>query len=91
MTPQSEILNIENSPEKSKNVLEESKTKSTPDIVPSFSLATSTITINEEKLKEEINRMVQRQIRMLNKPIAKSKISHQLGISFGKLPGLTEE
>jgi hypothetical protein len=48
------------------------------------------ITMNEEQFKEEINRQVQRQIRLLSKPIGESKISHKLGISFGKLPGITD-
>jgi hypothetical protein len=49
------------------------------------------ITMNEEQFKEEINRQVQRQIRLLSKPIGESKISHKLGISFGKLPGITDK
>lgn len=31
------------------------------------------------------------QIRLLSKPLVESKISHELGISFGKLPGISDE
>ena len=31
------------------------------------------------------------QIRLLSKPLVESKISHELGILFGKLPGITDE
>jgi hypothetical protein len=47
--------------------------------------------MNEEQQKEEISRQVQRQIRLLSKPIADSKISQKLNISFGLLPGITDE